>query len=77
MRISSMILMALLAVPAPALAQTEPFLTEQATTGPAGRLSLETAAGFMASEPNFRTGLETRRPPRSNWTSSGWAASWP
>ena len=39
-------------------AQTHPLLTEEATTAPAGTLTLETGFDQMASEPNFLTGAE-------------------
>jgi outer membrane putative beta-barrel porin/alpha-amylase len=45
----------------PALAQTRPLLTEEATTAPAGRLTLEAGAEVTRSEPNFLTGRERDR----------------
>jgi Putative MetA-pathway of phenol degradation len=41
---------------APALAQTRPLLTEEATTAPAGRTVLEAGADAIRAEPNFLTG---------------------
>jgi hypothetical protein len=51
-------LAALLATSAtvPALAQTRPLLTEEATTAPAGRIVLEAGADAIRAEPNFLTG---------------------
>lgn len=43
-------------VAAPAIAQTRPLLTEEATTAPAGRIVLEAGADAMRAEPNFLTG---------------------
>jgi hypothetical protein len=42
-------------------AQTRPLLTEEATTGPAGRLALEAGVDAIASEPNFLTGRSRGR----------------
>jgi hypothetical protein len=39
-----------------ARADTRPLLTEEATTGPAGRIVLETGIDFIKDEPNFLTG---------------------
>ena len=52
-------LLLLLAVSAGA--QTRPLLTEQATTGPTGRLVLETGFQAIADEPNYLTGVERTR----------------
>ena len=41
---------------APALAQTRPLQTEEATTAPAGRIVLEAGADAIRAEPNFLTG---------------------
>jgi len=41
---------------APALAQTRPLLTEEATTAAAGRIALEAGADAIRAEPNFLTG---------------------
>jgi hypothetical protein len=46
---------------APAEAQTRPLLTEEATTGPPGRLVLETGFQAIADEPNYLTGVERTR----------------
>jgi Putative MetA-pathway of phenol degradation len=46
----------LAAFAAPALAQTRPLLTEEATTAPAGRIVLEAGADAIRAEPNFLTG---------------------
>jgi hypothetical protein len=43
-------------IAAPAIAQTRPLLTEEATTAPAGRIVLEAGADAMRAEPNFLTG---------------------
>ena len=43
-------------------AQTRPLQTEEATTGPAGRVVLEAGAAFSKSEPNFLSGRA-----RSRW----------
>ncbi|HVD75951.1 MAG TPA: transporter [Vicinamibacteria bacterium] len=43
-------------VTAPAIAQTRPLLTEEATTAPAGRIVLEAGADAVRAEPNFLTG---------------------
>jgi hypothetical protein len=40
----------------PALAQTRPLQTEEATTAAAGRIAFEAGATVMAAEPNFLTG---------------------
>ncbi len=40
----------------PALAQTRPLLTEQATTAPAGTLVFETGLDVIADEPSYVTG---------------------
>jgi hypothetical protein len=42
-------------------AQTHPLLTEEATTGPAGRLVFETGFQAIADEPNYLTGVERAR----------------
>jgi hypothetical protein len=42
----------------PALAQTRPLLTEQATTASAGTLTLEAGLDAMRLEPNFLTNLD-------------------
>jgi hypothetical protein len=52
---------ALAVLPAVALAQTRPLLTEQATTAPAGTVVFETGADFMSDEPNPLTGEERDR----------------
>jgi hypothetical protein len=46
---------------APLAGQTRPRLTEEAATGPAGRLSLEVGADVFRGEPNFLTGRERDR----------------
>jgi len=46
---------------APAAAQTRPLITEQATTGEAGRLSLEVGFDGIADEPNYLTEQERTR----------------
>jgi len=46
----------LLAVAAPALAQTRPLLTEPAATARGGTIVFETGVDFAADEPNFVTG---------------------
>jgi len=48
-------------VAAPAIAQTRPLLTEEATTAPAGRIALEAGADAMRAEPNFLTGRTRER----------------
>jgi hypothetical protein len=40
----------------PSWADTRPFVTEEATTGPAGRIVFETGIDFIADEPNYLTG---------------------
>jgi hypothetical protein len=47
---------------APVGAQTRPLLTEEATTGPAGRVVFETGFEAIADEPNYLTGIE-----RTQW----------
>jgi len=42
-------------------AQTRPLRTEEATTGPAGRILFETGFEAIASEPSFLTGVERTR----------------
>jgi hypothetical protein len=54
-------LVVLLAAAAPAGAQTRPLLTEEATTGPAGRIVFETGFNAIADEPNYLTGVERTR----------------
>lgn len=61
MRLISIPLSLALLSPALGAAQTGPFLTEEATTAPAGRLRLEASAAFISGEPNFLTGLERDR----------------
>jgi hypothetical protein len=56
-------LLCLLAPAAPALTQTLPLQTEEATTAPAGRILFETAVDGIANEPNYVT---TR--PRTFWS---------
>jgi hypothetical protein len=51
----------LVTIAAHASAQTRPLLTEEAATGPKGRLVLEAGAGVIAAEPNFQTGRERTR----------------
>jgi hypothetical protein len=46
---------------APALAQTRPLSTEEATTAPAGRVVLEAGVDAIRAEPNFLTGRERDR----------------
>lgn len=46
---------------APAGAQTRPLLTEEATTGPSGRLVFETGFQAIADEANYLTGVERTR----------------
>jgi hypothetical protein len=46
----------LAAFAAPALTQTRPLVTEEATTAPAGRIVLEAGADAIRAEPNFLTG---------------------
>jgi len=46
---------------APALAQTRPLATEEATTAPAGRVVLEAGVDAIRAEPNFLTGHERDR----------------
>ena len=46
----------LAALAAPALAQTRPLLTEEATTAPAGLVVLEAGVDAIRAEPNFLTG---------------------
>lgn len=41
---------------APALAQTRPLVTEEATTAPAGTLTLEAGGDVIRAEPNYLTG---------------------
>ena len=55
-------LLALLALAAPARAQTRPLHTEEAATAPAGRLVLESGFDFIRDEPNFLTSR-----PRDRW----------
>lgn len=50
-----------LAWPEAGAAQTRPAQTEEAATGPAGRIVLEAGAAFMSAEPNFLTGQERKR----------------
>lgn len=45
----------------PALAQTRPLSTEEATTAPAGRIVLEAGVDAIRAEPNFLTGRERDR----------------
>jgi hypothetical protein len=45
----------------PVYAQTLPFTTEEADTGPKGRLTLEVGGAVMGAEPNFLTGAERTR----------------
>lgn len=52
-------LLLLLAVSAGA--QTRPLLTEEATTGPSGRLVFETGLQAIVDEPNYLTGVERTR----------------
>lgn len=54
--------LALLGLSTPLLAQTRPLLTEPAATARAGTVVFETGLDFVASEPNFVTGL-----PRDRW----------
>jgi hypothetical protein len=61
MRLSFLPLSLALLSPALGSAQTGPFLSEEATTAPAGRLRLEASAAFISGEPNFLTGLERDR----------------
>jgi hypothetical protein len=51
----------LAALAAPALAQTRPLLTEEATTAPAGRVVLEAGVDAIRAEPNFLTGRSRDR----------------
>jgi hypothetical protein len=51
----------LFCVAGPALAQTRPFLTEQAATARAGSLVLELGGDVIGGEPNFRTGHRRTR----------------
>jgi hypothetical protein len=44
-----------------AWAQTRPLQTEEATTAPAGRITLEVGEDFIADEPNFLTGEPRNR----------------
>jgi hypothetical protein len=59
-RVVLLALLALLAASA-ARAQTRPLLTEEASTGPAGRVTLEAGAEGIAAEPNFLTGRARAR----------------
>ncbi|HJS58164.1 MAG TPA: hypothetical protein VKA01_08690, partial [Vicinamibacteria bacterium] len=45
----------------PAAAQTRPFLTEEATTAPAGTVALESGFDWISHQPNFLTGAERIR----------------
>lgn len=45
----------------PAAAQTRPFLTEEATTAPAGTVALESGFDWISHQPNFLTGAERVR----------------
>jgi hypothetical protein len=45
-----------------ASADTRPLLTEEATTGPAGQIVIETGIDFIQDEPNYLTGQ-----PRDRW----------
>lgn len=45
----------------PVYAQTLPFTTEEADTGPNGRLTLEVGGAVIGSEPNFLTGARRTR----------------
>lgn len=45
----------------PVYAQSLPFTTEEADTGPEGRLTLEVGGAVIGSEPNFLTGAERTR----------------
>jgi hypothetical protein len=51
----------LLSAATPADAQTRPLRTEEATTGPAGRILFETGFAVIAAEPSFLTGVERTR----------------
>ena len=54
--------LALFLVPAaPVGAQTLPLLTEEATTGPTGRIVFQTGFEAIADEPNYLTGIERTR----------------
>jgi hypothetical protein len=55
-RATALIAAALASAAGSALAQTRPLLTEEATTAPAGRITLEAGADAIRAEPNFLTG---------------------
>ena len=59
---NALLALAFAAAAASAAAQTEPMLTEEATSAPAGRIVLELGGDFVRGEPNY----ETRRP-RDRW----------
>ncbi len=51
----------LLLAAVPALGQTRPLQTEEATTAPGGRILFETGAEAIANEPSYLTGRERAR----------------
>ena len=51
----------LLLAASPAFGQTRPLQTEEATTGPGGRMVFETGAEAIANEPSYVTGQERTR----------------
>lgn len=53
--------LAALFAPLFASAQTRPLQTEEAATGPAGRIVLEAGAAFVDAEPNYQTGSLRKR----------------
>lgn len=55
------LVVALLALSSPLLAQTRPLLTEAADTAPSGSVVLETGLDFISAEPNFVTGMPRDR----------------
>lgn len=59
MKLAPLILVWLAA--APVLAQTRPFLTEEASSAAAGSLVLELGADMIGGEPNFKTGRRRTR----------------
>jgi hypothetical protein len=61
MRPRFLLLPLVLLSPALGSAQTAPFLSEEATTAPAGRLQIEASAAFISDEPNFLTDLARDR----------------
>jgi hypothetical protein len=60
-RLPPLVALTIAALPAAAAAQTRPLLTEEAGTGPGGRLILEVGVEGIRGEPNFLTGRERDR----------------